>query len=430
MCTQFELNPCACRSAPDVVDSRNRRVRRRGTLLAAIALLLAIPARSQGKPDDLANKSIEDLMNMEVTSASKKEQKLSSVAAAIFVITQEDIHNSGATKIPDLLRMVPGVDVAQINENTWAISVRGFNLQFADKLLVLIDGRSVYTPLFGGVNWDALDVPLEDIDRIEVIRGPGGTIWGDNAVNGVINIITKTAADTQGGLVVAGDGTQPQGFGTLQYGGKIMEETGYRVFVKYLNTGEFPNLSGQDGNDDYHLLHGGFRADTKLSQKDSLTTQGDIYTGAEGATITHSSFTPPENVNAQRLADLSGGNILERWTHTFSTRCDTTLQFYFDTYERDGPEANEARNTLDFDFQNHIALGARNDLIWGAGYRYTSDHTVGTIDQAFVPANFAGSLFELFLQDQITLKPDRVSLYVGAKLENGYFSGYDLDPSV
>src|SRR6202047_3544579 len=157
----------------------------------AAAVLMAIPVWSQEKPKDLSEKSIEDLMDMEVTSVSKKEQKLSQVAAAIFVITQEDIRRSGAMNIPDLLRMVPGLDVAQINANTWAITARGFNLQFANKLLVLIDGRAVYTPLFGGVNWDVQDVPLEDIDRIEVIRGPGGALWGANAVNGVINIITK-----------------------------------------------------------------------------------------------------------------------------------------------------------------------------------------------------------------------------------------------
>src|SRR2546428_6945625 len=166
---------------------------------------------TQKQPKDLQSTSIENLMNVEVTSVSKKEQKLSQVAAAIFVITQEDIRRSGALNIPDLLRMVPGLDVAQINANTWAISARGFNLQFANKLLVLIDGRALYTPLFGGVYWDTLDVPLEDIERIEVIRGPGGTVWGANAVNGVINVITKTAADTQGGLVTGGGGAHAQG---------------------------------------------------------------------------------------------------------------------------------------------------------------------------------------------------------------------------
>jgi iron complex outermembrane recepter protein len=223
----------------------------------------------------------------------KKEQKLSRTPAAVFVITQEDIRRSGATNIPDLLRMVPGLDVAQINANTWAISARGFNLQFANKLLVLVDGRAVYTPLFGGVYWDTVDVPLEDIEQIEVIRGPGGTLWGANAVNGVINIITKSAAETQGGLITAGGGTQAEGFGTVRYGGKIKEDSSYRVFAKYLNNNHFPDLDGQNGEDSWHLLHGGFRADTTLSAKDSLLTEGDIYDGKEGGIFVHSILSPP-----------------------------------------------------------------------------------------------------------------------------------------
>jgi iron complex outermembrane receptor protein len=405
------------------------KARNRGHLGLAVALLTAIPACSQDKPRDLAEKSIEDLMNMEVTSVSKKEQKLSSVAAAIFVITEEDIRRSGATNIPDLLRMVPGLDVAQINANTWAISARGFNLQFANKLLVLIDGRAVYSPLFGGVYWDTQDVPPEDIERIEVVRGPGGTVWGANAVNGVINIITKKAADTQGGLLTGGGGTQAQGFGTLQYGGKIKEDTNYRIFTKYLNEGHSPDLNGQNADDGWHLLHGGFRVDTSLSKKNSLITQGDIYTGEEGATIVHSSFNPPSNVDVQRLAALSGGNVLTRWDHIFSVRNDTTVQFYFDRYARNGPFAEEHRDTFDFDFQNHIVLGVRQDLIWGAGCRHTADRTVGTIDGAFVPASFAGQLFNVFVQDQVTLKPDRGVLYLGSKFENNYFGGLDLEPS-
>ncbi len=221
MIVRLESIDSAHHSAPAPPKSKIRKALKRRHLALATTLLLATPAWSQDKPRDLAEKSIEDLMNMEVTSVSKKEQKLSSVAAAIFVITQEDIRRSGATNIPDLLRMVPGLDVAQINANTWAISARGFNLEFANKLLVLIDGRAVYTPLFGGVYWDTQDVPLEDIERIEMVRGPGGTVWGANAVNGVINVITKGTADTQGGLLTGGGGTQAQGFGTLQYGGKI-----------------------------------------------------------------------------------------------------------------------------------------------------------------------------------------------------------------
>jgi iron complex outermembrane recepter protein len=383
----------------------------------------------QQKPDDLASQTLEDLMNVEVTSASKKEQRLSEVAAAIFVITQEDIRRSGATTIPDLLRMVPGLDVAQIDSNAWAISARGFNFQFANKLLVLIDGRAVYTPLFGAVYWDTQDVPLEDIDRIEVIQGPGGTIWGANAVNGVINIITKKAADTPGALLVAGGGSHEQAFGTAQYGGTAGNHETYRIFAKYLDDGHFRDLSGSDADDDWHLLHGGFRIDSELSQKDTVTTQGDMYAGSEGATIVHTVLSPPENVNVQRLADLSGGNVLTRWNHVFSARSDATLQFYFDRYVRSGPESREERNTFDFDFQHHLALGSRQDLIWGAGYRHTADQTFGTIDQAFVPADRGADLITFFVQDQITVKPGRLTLSLGTKLENNYFTGFDLQPS-
>jgi iron complex outermembrane receptor protein len=385
---------------------------------------------SQTPPGDLTQVSIENLMNMEVTSVSKKEQKMSQVAAAIFVITQEDIHRSGATNIPDLLRMAPGMDVTQINANTWAISVRGFNSQFSDKLLVLIDGRAIYTPLLGEVSWDTQDVPLEDIERIEVIRGPGGTIWGANAVNGVINIIMKKAGDTLGTTLVGGGGTQAQGFGTVQYGGKIREDTSYRIFAKYLNNNHFPNLQGQNGHDGWHLLHGGFRADTDLSGRDSLTTEGDLYTGSEGAVIVHSVLAPPDNLDVQRLAELSGGNVLTRWNHIFSSRSDTTVQFYFDRYTRSGPQSREARDTIDFEFQNHLKIGNRQDLVWGLGYRHSADQTVGTIDQAFVPANWSGHSFNWYVQDQITLKRNRVDLFIGTKLEKSYFTGLDLQPSV
>jgi iron complex outermembrane receptor protein len=307
-------------------------------MLFLFSLYFAIPLFSQQQTrKNLAQASLEDLLNIQVTSVSKKEQKLSQTPAAVFVITQEDIRRSGATNIPDLLRLVPGLDVAQINANTWAISARGFNLQFANKLLVLVDGRAVYTPLFGGVYWDAEDVPLEDIEQIEVIRGPGGTVWGANAVNGVINIITKSAAETQGGLITAGGGTQAEGFGTVQYGGKIKEDSSYRVFAKYLNNNHFPDLNGQDGEDDWHLLHGGFRADTTLSARDSLITEGDIYNGKEGGIFVHSIISPPQNINALGIAILSGGNVMTRWSHAFSSRRDISLQFYFDRYDRDAP---------------------------------------------------------------------------------------------
>jgi iron complex outermembrane receptor protein len=379
---------------------------------------------------DLSQASLEDLMNIEVTSVSKKEQKISQAAAAIFVIMQEDIRRSGATNIPDLLRMAPGLDVSQINANNWAISARGFNRQFENKLLVLIDGRAIYTPLDGGVNWDTQDVPLEDIDRIEVIRGPGATLWGANAVNGVINILTKKAADTQGGLVTGGGGSDARAFGTVRYGGTIHGNTSYRVFTKYVNQGSLPQLDGRRGDDLWHRIHGGFRSDTNISSNDSLTFQGDLYSDREGATIVHIfSIHPPVTDVLETLTNLSGGNILGRWNHTFSRRSDTTLQFYFDKYTRGGPEAGENRDTIDFDFNHHLSWGSRQDLVWGAGYRRSWDRTLGTIDEAFVPSDKTLQFFNFFAQDTINLNPERVYLTFGTKVEHNDYDGFGIQPS-
>ncbi len=403
-----------------------------GTLI--ILLMLAAPrlqAQAQQVPaNDLRSMSVEELLNIEVTSVSKKEQTLSQVAAAIYVITQEDIRRSGASNIPDLLRMVPGMDVAQINANNWAVAARGFNHQFTDKLLVLIDGRAVYSPLLGGVNWDTQDIPLEDLDRIEVIRGPGATVWGANAVNGVINIVTKQAADTQGGLVSLASGSAPQANETLRYGGRFGTDTSYRVFARYRHDGALHEFDDDTGTDEWSIWHGGFRADTAVFKKDSLTVQGDLYTGSAGGTIIHIySVDPPVTDDQVTRFHLSGGNILGRWKHTFSNRSDTTLQFFFDNYARLGPEASEKRNTVDFDFSHHLAWGSRQDIVWGLGYRHTSDQTAGTIDQAFVPADTRLRLLNSFVQDTITLDPDRVFFTAGTKIEDSYFTGIDLEPS-
>lgn len=401
-----------------------------GALRAVLIGTLLLPASAQQKPGDFADRSLEDLMNVEVTSVSKKEQKMSQVAAAIFVITGEDIRRSGATNIPDLLRMVPGMDVGQINSNTWAVSARGFNHELADKLLVLIDGRAVYTAMFGGVNWDTQDVPLEDIERIEVIRGPGGTIWGANAVNGVINIITKKAGDTPGGLITGGGGTAERGFGTAQYGGALGNNFNYRVFAKDLNRGSTPDVSeGDSSHDTWYLLHGGFRIDGNLSPADSVTVQGDIYNGNEGAQLVHTTLDPPGNENVLRRAELHGGNVLGRWDHVFANGSDATLQVYFDRTARYGPESNGILNTVDFDFQHHLASIGRHDLIWGLGYRHVTDATQGTIDLAFLPATQTLHAINSFVQDEITLKPNRLFLTLGTKLEHDTFSGLDISPT-
>ncbi|MGA8145801.1 MAG: TonB-dependent receptor [Candidatus Acidiferrales bacterium] len=368
-------------------------------------------------------------MNVQVTSVSKTEQKLSRTASAVFVITQDDIQRSGATNIPDLLRMVPGADVAQINANTWAVSARGLNGEFSNELLVMVDGRTVYIPTFGGVFWDVLDMPLEEIERIEVIRGPGGAVWGANAVNGVINIITKKAGETQGATLVVGAGNIDQEFSTAQYGGTLGSKTDYRVDTKYLNQDHFPDVTGQDSHDGWHMLRGGFRTDSTLSSKDTLTLQGDMYAGQEGnPTAVLPSVTSPGLENTVLPVDLSGGFIQSIWNHTYSARSDTTLQVSFDRYQRND-FLREGRSTLDIDFQNHLARGDRHNIVWGAGYRVSASDSEGSLTISLNPSENNFQIFSFFVQDEITLVPDRFYLTLGTKAERDNYTGLVVLPT-
>ncbi len=400
-------------------------------LLAGPTLALAEQGLwQQMADDDLSGKSLEDLMNTEVTSVSKKEQKLAQVAAAIFVITQEDIRRSGASNIPDLLRMVPGVNVAQINGNTWAIGVRGFNEQFSDKLLVLLDGRVAYTPTFSGVYWDTLDVPLEDIDRIEVIRGPGASIWGANAMNGVINIVTKKASETRGVLATMDYGTFLQGLGTVQFGAPISKNGDVRFFTKYLNVGDFIGTDGQPVKDGSHILRGGTRADFQLSAKDSLMVGGDMYTGTTGVFREDVvSISPPVNAGLTSLTDLSGGSIVARWTEKQSDRSETSVQFSFDRYRRNSlDEIDELRDTYQIDFQHHAQWLPRNDFVWGASFRDSAAQTQGNLNLSFDPAQHTSRFSNIFAQDTITIVPDRVMFTLGALWGWEAYTGYGFQP--
>ncbi len=434
----------SCRKAPTpdrlgVARCFTHRTRSRCALLAGLRILtlgavlafLSPNARAQDRPpSDLTQVSLEDLMNIEVTSVSKKEQKISRVAAAIFVITQEDIQHSGAKNIPDLLRMVPGINVAQINSNTWAISARGFNGQFANKMLVLIDGRTVYAASNSGVYWDVQDTVLEDIERIEVIRGPGATIWGTNAVNGVINIITKHSKATQGGVLTGGGGSYEQG-GTLRYGATIGKRGHYRVFGKYFNRGSLSDFSGLDRADGWHMKRFGFRSDWGLSERDSLTVQGDLYGGVRGTpqafdpALTGPFFTGP----IADIHDTSGGNVLARWNHLFSGGSETSLQAYFDRAIRTDITEPGNRNTYDIDFQHHVPLGQRNDVVWGVGYRTISDRIAGNFQFTYDPSTFTTSITNAFVQDEINLVRDKVWFTVGTKVEHNDFTGFELQPS-
>ena len=392
-------------------------------------LVLGIPLQTWAQTD-LSQASLEQLMSIEVTSVSKKEQKLSRVAAAISVITQEDIRRSGARNIPDLLRMVPGMDVAQVDANTWAVSARGFNDLYANKLLVMIDGRSVYDPAFGGVLWDLQDVPLEDIDRIEVIRGPGATIWGANAMNGVINIILKSAKSTQGSLVKAGSGSITTAQGLVQYGGKLRGHGFFRAFGKYSNDSSLTFPSGDRAADGWHMSHGGFRSDWDLTGKDSLTVEGDFYNSDEGETLTtFLSLTPPFGATFNERIFARGGNILGRWDHRFSDRSETALQMYYDGGRRQQYGLHEDRDTLDFDFKHHLAVGSRQDLVWGFGYRRDSFYVRPGYSISMIPPASDDQLLNSFVQDEVRLS-DSLWLTLGSKFEHNAYTGFEYEPGV
>lgn len=368
-------------------------------------------------------------MNVQVTSVSKKEQKLSGAGAAIFVITQEDIRRSGATNIPDLLRLAPGVDVARVDANRWAISVRGFTDQHATKVLVLIDGRSVYDPGFSGVFWDMVDVPLEDIERIEIIRGPGGTVWGANAVNGVINIITMSAAATKGGLVSAGAGSQDRGDGLIQYGGTAGPSGAYRIFGRYFNVADSIFPGGSQAADGWQTGHAGFRSDWNLAQRDSLTAQGDFLKTDESQTLTTLlSNALPMMKTFNDPIRATAVNLLTRWNHTLANGSQMSLQVYDDYTHHVDTGFVDSQNTVDIDFQHHIAWGARNDIVWGLGARMIdADYGIG-YDFTIIPAKRLDQLYSAFLQDQLKLTKS-LSLTVGSKMEHNDFTGFEFSPS-
>lgn len=294
------------------VVSRHTRTRLVCALVTGLLHLPAAAAHDAGLPSNLTDLSLAQLMAIDVvvTSPTKKEQRLSDSAAAVFVITQDDIRRSGVTSLPEALRMAPGVQVAHINANAWAISVRGFNGRFADKLLVLIDGRSVYTPLFSGVFWEVQDTPLEEVERIEVIHGPGAALWGANAVNGIISIITKHARDTQGGRVTAGAGSVERGFASMRYGGTIAPNAYYRVYSKYFRRGDFVDAEGRRAADHWEMAQGGFRVDWEASARDSVTLQGDTYRGETGQATTLATPLPPFTGKVVGDTPISGFNVL------------------------------------------------------------------------------------------------------------------------
>jgi iron complex outermembrane receptor protein len=408
-------------------------------VIIAIALSCALTERAQSRAasqsappqsntSDLSKLSIEDLMNLNVTSAAKKEEPVERTAAAIFVITSEDIRRSGATNIPDLLRMVPGLEVAQINGDTWAVTSRGFNDAFANKMLVLVDGRTVYSPVFSGVFWDAQDMILANIERIEVIRGPGAALWGTNAVNGVINIITKSTSLTQG-ATVSGGGNVEGGFGDAEYGGQLKGNGFYRVFAKGFSRDSVPGAAGQGPQDGWNLESGGFRADWKFNSRDSLTVEGGLFrSGGQGTTDFTTSLAPLTFGSLPSVLTTSGGNLLARWRRTFSTRSEISLQTYYDSETANSGFIRGIANTFDIEFQHHFAIGERHDIVWGVDYRAIQITTSGGIPVSFTPPRTLENLTSVFLQDEIELAPGRLRLTLGGRVQREYTGGIDFQP--
>ncbi len=406
---------------------------RRFTYLSSAVLAACLPmaaaANDDIDPKRLLSMSLEELTNIEVTSVSKRSEKASEAAAAVFVITQDDIRRSGATSIPEALRIAPGIDVARAGAHQWAVSSRGFNGQFANKLIVLIDGRSVYTPWFSGVWWDAQDTLLEDIERIEVIRGPGGTIWGANAVNGVINIITKQAKDTQGGLVTATSGNQERALVGGRYGLKVGENTHFRGYAKYTNRDEEYAVAGGGAGDHWTKTQVGFRSDTNLAENASFTIQGDAYRSNEDFPVYLPSFTAPPAQFVGDGMDIQGANILGRWKKKWETDAETTFQFYVDNAKRDTVVYKHTINTFDFDLQHAFKPSERHEIVMGAGYRAIDARMAMTPYYTNTPSSPFDDILSAFIQDKIAIVPKEFFLTLGSKFEHNDYTGFEIQPS-
>ena len=396
-------------------------------LISALLLgfLITSEADAQHLPNDtvsvvqLKQINLEELMQMDITSVSKRPEKLFETPAAAQVVTQEDIRRSGATTLPEALRLAPNLGAARVDARGWAISARGFNGTTSNKLLVMLDGRSVYTPLYSGVFWDVQNAFLDDVERIEVISGPGGTLWGANAINGVINVIEKNSNDSsaQGLRATAAAGTRDWTSDGVRYGGRLGKQASYRVYGMYFSKGNFKLPSGADARDAWKLGQGGFRADWNASELDAVTLHAGLYDGSADQA-------------GQKDFSATGGNVVGRWNRTLGEHSTLETQAYFDRTHRTIPGTfGEELNTYDFDVQHHLSLESRNELVWGAGIRYSVDDVENTPVLAFLPAHLVMRLYTGFLQDELTLIPSTLRLAIGSKFEHNDFSGFEYQPS-
>lgn len=406
------------------------------SLAAAAMTALPLAARAQASntndtPPALTDYSLEQLMELPfaVSSVTKKPQRIEDTAAAIYVISREDIHRSGMTSLPDLLRQVPGLQVAHIDGSTMAVSSRGFNAKNSDNLLIMLDGRTIYTPTFTGVYWDSVDFALENIERIEVVRGSGGALWGANAVTGVINIISRSAAATQGSQVsIAGGNLERQLF--LRHGITLGADGHLRLSAKASEQGAFRLGNGQAAADARDLGSFGFRADWGLRGGSSLTVQGDVLRGNADHTGSLASLLRPGNPALNYGIHTEAANLLLRWRHVLSPTSEWSLQAYLDHYQRSYINFDETRTTADLDFHHRLRWGERHDLVWGGGLRQTQDKMGNTFVVSYLPAERRDRTANLFVQDEISLIADRLHLIAGTRLEHNDYTGFEYQPNL
>lgn len=432
---------CSCAAADEATGEPGlRRVARRIESLLAVTNLQPTEDADEFDSDLSALSELEALLSepvlvpaleQEVTSVTRQASTVGRSAAAVYVVTQEMIRRSGATSVPEILRMVPGLQVARIDSNKWAISSRGFNNRFANKLLVMIDGRTVYTPLFSGVYWEVQDMVLQDIERIEVIRGPGATVWGANAVNGVINIITKAARDTQGPLIAAGGGNQDKTITAARYGGKVGDNLYYRVYGKHFERAR--SFNPMATHDDWRMGRAGFRAEWYPNgcDCDTITFQGEMYTSQLGNSLVNAVPTPPFTEFVVDDIEHAGGFVLSRWVHEISDSSFTALQVYFDRTDRDDLQVDQLTDVYEIDFQHRFLLGCRHAITWGLRYRNVTDNTGTNNPFTFqvIPTKRTAELFSGWIQDEISVVGDELMLTLGSKFEHNDYTGFEIQPT-
>lgn len=424
------------------MDPDHGRIRRCIVLVwLSVLAVLMLPAGADASAGDeetmrrtqryLRSLPLDELMRLDVTTVSRRPEPLAGAAAAVFVVTAEDIRSSGVTTIPDALRMVPGLQVARIDANKWVVSSRGFGNRFSNNLLVLVDGRTVYRPVFSGVYWDELDIPLELIEQIEVIRGPGGAVWGANAVNGVINIVTRSSADTQGTRVSAGGGNLDRVIATLSHGGRIGEDTSYRAYARYRERASGASALGVDGEDDWTDASFGLRLDGRSGARDSWMIDSRVGSGRVGQTIDVPVARPWLVETFDDPVDTFNAYLLGRWDRQLSDTSSMRLQSYVDYARRDDPAGRQRVTTFDIDFQHNFLWLGGQQVTWGIELRYIDHHvTQWRVRNAIDPERRYLKLFSAFVQDEIPLLDNRLRLTLGAKLEQNDFTGLELQPSV